>query len=195
MILIKTVLHFFIAALAILIAVLCLHADINLLHNGLGEISITEIVQEIILAIIVVLHFRKAYKTVQQRICNVLIGGFFLTMLIRELDGVFDLIAHGSWFWFALFFAALTLIYALRRPQIAFQELRVYTAIPAYGIMFSGLLAILVFSRFFGMSLLWHSLLQDGYMRAVKNMVEEGSELFGYILCLISSILYLTRRE
>ncbi|EOW9564629.1 transporter, partial [Enterobacter hormaechei] len=54
----------------------------------------------------------------------------------------------------------------------------------------SGLLAVLVFSRLFGMQVLWHDILEHGYMRVVKNVVEEGSESFGYMLCLAASLGY-----
>ncbi len=63
-------------------------------------------------------------------------------------------------------------------------------AIPWYGILLSGLLAVLVFSRLFGMQVLWHAILEHGYMRVVKNAVEEGSESFGYMLCLAASLGY-----
>ncbi|CAK6466123.1 hypothetical protein KLEPA_00100 (plasmid) [Klebsiella pneumoniae] len=56
--------------------------------------------------------------------------------------------------------------------------------------MLSGLLAVLVFSRLFGMHGLWYSILEEGYARVVKNAVEEGSEFFGYMLFLTASIGY-----
>lgn len=34
---------------------------------------------------------------------------------------------------------------------------------------------------------LWHAILNDGYVRVVKNVVEEGCESFGYMLCLTAS--------
>ena len=42
--------------------------------------------------------------------------------------------------------------------------------------------------RLFGMQVLWHAILEHGYMRVVKNAVEEGSESFGYMLCLAASL-------
>ncbi|CDL60957.1 FIG00731417: hypothetical protein [Klebsiella pneumoniae IS39] len=54
--------------------------------------------------------------------------------------------------------------------------------------MISGLLAILVFSRLFGMHGLWYAVLEENYARVVKNTVEEGSESFGYMLCLTATL-------
>lgn len=62
---------------------------------------------------------------------------------------------------------------------------------PGYGMMCAGLLCILVFSRLFGMSVLWQTLMLDGYNRVVKNMVEEGCELLGYGLCLLATLSYM----
>ena len=184
MILINLLLRIIFFSLAVMVAVLCLHVDVNILKNGLSETSFTEVVQESILLIIVVIHLVRARKDSAMRQCNVLIAGFFLAMLIRELDAVFDLIRHGSWVWFALLVSVASIVYAVRNPARIARQLIAYASTPSYGVMVSGLLAILIFSRLFGMSMLWHSILQEGYARIVKNMVEEGVELFGYILCL-----------
>ncbi|HFT1457170.1 TPA: transporter, partial [Klebsiella pneumoniae] len=69
-------------------------------------------------------------------------------------------------------------------------QLAEYTRTPYYGMMISGLLAILVFSRLFGMHGLWYAVLEENYARVVKNTVEEGSESFGYMLCLTATLGY-----
>ena len=124
------------------------------------------------------------------RYSNILIGGFFLAMLIRELDGLFDLLSHGSWVWFALLATAGSLLLPLRHLRQTLSQLAEYTRTPYYGMMISGLLAILVFSRLFGMHGLWYAVLEENYARMVKNTVEEGSESFGYMLCLTATLGY-----
>ncbi|WP_393947801.1 transporter [Kluyvera intermedia] len=188
MLLIKLLLRIIFLVLAVVAAVLCLHVDVNIIKNGLSEVSLTEIVQESILLLIVLIHLIRARKNSVQRQCNVLIAGFFLAMLIRELDGVFDLLHHGSWVWFALLSSIVTIVYALRNPALVAKQLADYARTPSYGLMVAGLTTVLIFSRLFGMSVLWHDILQDGYVRVVKNMVEEGVELFGYILCLAATV-------
>lgn len=190
MLLIKAFMQFFLAALAVLIVIICIHVDVNISNNSLTEASVTEIVQESVLLLIVLIYVFLAWRRRTQRQCNVLIAGFFLSMLIRELDALFDLIAHGSWLWFALITAISSIAYSLRKPICTVNQLVEYTRSHSYGMLISGLLVILVFSRLFGMSMLWQNVLQDGYLRDVKNIVEEGTELFGYVLCLIASLNY-----
>jgi hypothetical protein len=61
------------------------------------------------------------------RYSNILIGGFFLAMLIRELDGLFDLLSHGSWVWFALLATAGSLLAPLRHLRQTLSQLAEYT--------------------------------------------------------------------
>ena len=89
-------------------------------------------------------------------------------MLIRELDALFDLISHGSWVWFALATTIAALIAPLRHARQTLSQLAQYTRTP-YGMMISGLLAILVFSRLFGMHGLWYAVLDENYARVVKT--------------------------
>jgi len=71
-----------------------------------------------------------------------------------------------------------------------FAGLAYYFRHPGYGLVCAGLLSVLVFSRLMGMGGVWQTLPQDEYVRMVKNTVKEGSELFGYALCLPGTLLY-----
>ncbi|EPC9351925.1 transporter, partial [Klebsiella pneumoniae] len=94
--LLRSLLFFLGAAVAAALAVLCLWVDIRVFGNDIPEVSLTEVVQESVLAVIVLVHLLLARKYAHLRYSNILIGGFFLAMLIRELDGLFDLLSHGS---------------------------------------------------------------------------------------------------
>ncbi|HHH2395549.1 TPA: transporter, partial [Klebsiella pneumoniae] len=142
--LLRSLLFFFGAAVAAALAVLCLWVDIRVFGNDIPEVSLTEVVQESVLAVIVLVHLLLARKYAHLRYSNILIGGFFLAMLIRELDGLFDLLSHGSWVWFALLATAGSLLLPLRHLHQTLSQLAAYTRTPYYGMMISGLLAILV---------------------------------------------------
>ncbi|CAI2410783.1 Uncharacterised protein [Serratia ficaria] len=176
----------FLAALAGLIFI-----DVHWLHNFVYETSLTEIAQELMLATISASFFIAACRDVAYRPAWVLVGGFFLCMLIREMDFAFDLLWHGAWVWFALAVTLACLAYGVRHRAATLRGLLYFTTHPGYGMMCAGLLCILVFSRLFGMNALWQELMLEGYNRVVKNMVEEGCELMGYAFCLVATLDYM----
>lgn len=165
--------------------------DVHWLHNFVHETSLTEAAQELLLLAISGGFFAAARRQAERRSAWMLVGGFFLCMLIREMDFAFDALWHGAWVWFALAVALACLVHAARHIAATVRGLAYFVTHPAYGMMCAGLLCILVFSRLFGMSALWQTLMLDGYNRVVKNMVEEGCELLGYGLCLLATLSYM----
>lgn len=165
--------------------------DVHWLHNFVHETSLTEAAQELLLLAISGGFFAGARRQAERRSAWLLVGGFFLCMLIREMDFAFDALWHGAWVWFALAVALACLWHAARHIAATVRGLAYFVTHPGYGMMCAGLLCILVFSRLFGMSALWQTLMLDGYNRVVKNMVEEGCELLGYGLCLLAALSYL----
>lgn len=167
-----------------------LFIDIHMFGDKVQEGSLTEIAQELMLLVMVMLHLWLGMKQPALRYSSVLIAGFFACALVRELDFAFDQLRHGSWVYAALTITALCLVVAASKPGNTLKGLVVFVKHPSYGILCAGLLNILVFSRLLGMGTLWHALLQEHHLRLVKNVVEEGSELFGYGLCLLASVHY-----
>lgn len=188
---------FFISGMVLVFCMAMVYIDVNWMNDALHETSFTEITQELMLSVIASIYFFCAWQRPTQRSELILIGGFYSCMLIREMDFLFDFIQHGAWLWFALATAAGCLAMALRHPQQILPGLVNLIQHRSWQMMAAGLLAVLVFSRLFGMHQLWEHLMMDGYNRVVKNMAEEGSEMFGYSLCLIASIRYVwqTRRQ
>ncbi|STS92669.1 putative transport protein [Klebsiella variicola] len=60
--LLRSLLFFLGAAVAAALAVLCLWVDIRVFGNDIPEVSLTEVVQESVLAVIVLVHFLLARK-------------------------------------------------------------------------------------------------------------------------------------
>lgn len=189
-VIIHAMLHFLLYSFAAIVAVSMVFLDIVWLKNDVSELSFVEVAQELFVLIIIILFSQFAWNNLQHRELGILIAGFFTCMLIRESDKFLDFIQHGFWFYLALLVAFCCIFFAFRKPKEAIRQLAEYTQHPTFGIMLSGLITILVFSRLFGIKYIWLSLLSDNPMREVKNIVEEGCELFGYALCLIASILY-----
>lgn len=182
---------FLFATLFLVIMMSAIYIDVNWMNDAMHETSLTETLQEVMLASVAALFFCSARHRAAQRGALILIGGFYSCMLIRELDFVFDLVAHGSWVWFALATAAASLALALRAPRGTLDGLVAFVTHRSWLMTASGLLIVLVFSRLFGMHQLWQHLMLDGYNRVVKNMAEEGTELLGYSLCWLASLRYL----
>ena len=165
--------------------------DVIWLSPQLSEYSITEIGQELILLIIAVTFFKLAWRYSEQRNTHLLIAGLFTCMLIRELDALFDHIIHGFWFYPAIIITLviITITFIRCQKQTLF-ELSQYASQRQAQFMATGLICALVFSRLFGMGILWEHVLGENYVRVVKNIAEEGTEFFGYSLCFISTLLY-----
>ncbi|HGW1136980.1 TPA: transporter, partial [Klebsiella pneumoniae] len=72
--LLRSLLFFFGAAVAAALAVLCLWVDIRVFGNDIPEVSLTEVVQESVLAAIVLVHLLLARKYAHLRYSNILIG-------------------------------------------------------------------------------------------------------------------------
>ncbi|ADU72222.1 MAG: hypothetical protein QM578_23840 [Pantoea sp.] len=168
-----------------------LFTDIFVLADEVKESSVTEIMQELILLTIASLLMRRAVEDKAHRPALILMAGFFIVLLIRELDFAFDLLAHGSWLWFALAVSFYSLYQAFRHGQQTLAGLIDFMCRPPWGMMCAGMLTVLIFSRFFGMDELWRQIAGESYPRVVKNLAEEGTELFGYMLCLLSTHDYL----
>src|SRR5690606_28976404 len=56
------------------------------------------------------------------------------------------------------------------------------------------LVLLLVYSRLFGMTTLWHGLLAENYVRVFKNAAEECTELLGYSLIMAAALTYAAQR-
>ncbi|MGV3346502.1 hypothetical protein ACGVWS_12440 [Enterobacteriaceae bacterium LUAb1] len=186
---------FLLCALFIALMTGIIWMDVCWLDNGIKEISLTEGTQEVILLIVSFLWFRVARCWSHYRELAILIGGFFSCMLIRELDFLFDLLHHGSWLWFALLCTAVCIVLAFRHPVRVIHDLALFVRHPCWGMMAAGLLTILVFSRLYGMGTIWQHLMAENYVRTVKNMAEEGCELLGYSLCLLSTLIWLVTEK
>ena len=181
---------FLLCSIAVGLIIGMMFIDVHWIHDSVHETSLVEITQEIFLLVMASIFFSHAYRYPLLRHSLVLVGGFFTCMLIRELDFLFDAIRQGAWFWFAFVEAVICLLFSLSRPAATLAGLVELLKHPSYGMMCAGLLCILVFSRLFGMQILWKGVLSGAYQRVAKNMAEEGSELLGYTFCLFATIWY-----
>ena len=182
--------EFLLVAVALMIVPLWLFVDVQVVGGPLGEASFTEVTQSLLLLFCVALFARRAVTLPAQRGFLTLVSGFMLCMLIREQDQLLDVIYHGFWVIPALATAGAAIGYACspgRRDTILPAMAR-YIGSHSYYYMFFGVLMVLLFSRVFGSgSMLWEPVMGEHYNREIKTVIQEGLELFGYVLMAFSA--------
>lgn len=148
-----------------------------------GEVSMTEITQEVFLFLSGVLFiFIGRYNRELTPISN-LISIFFFMSFIREFNNSIP-------FWFYLVLPLMVLFFYLlyRDRKRIFNSAHKFLEIPYTAYFITGFLITFVFSRLFGRSKFWEALLESDFNRWAKNAAEEGIELLGYTFFFIASV-------
>lgn len=122
-------------------------------------------------------------------------GGFHvlavlsLVASVRELDRILDeYVFDGAWQVLVSVLVLYISFYAwVHRRAITHQLLRI-SSYPPTGLLVSGFITVMVFSRLLGQQLFWRAALQENYLRLVGRIVEESCELFGYLLLLFGCL-------
>ena len=189
---VKTILagfgEFFFAAIIAASVVSCIYLDITV-HKNIVENSFVEYGQELLLLLTTAIFGSMAIKKRSGGLW--LVTGFFGCALLREFDAFFDMIVHGAWKYFALVVIAFVFFKAWRLgKENTIATLAAFMKTRAFIFIFIGLLIVLVYSRLFGMGELWKAIMGIDFNRTVKNVVEEGSELWGYALVFWGTVKY-----
>lgn len=148
-----------------------------------GEISRTEFSQEFILFVLVIFYLMLGYRYRPVQPVSNLIALFLLIGFIREINFLIY-----WWLWPALLvlFTAFWLVWRdFKKLKSATQE---FFSQPASVWFFAGFLITYVFSRLMGRSKFWLLMYDENNYRMAKAATEEGMELMGYGLMLISAV-------
>ena len=187
-IIIKNFLCFFLKCLLPILVVGVIYFDIKT-FGDIREHSFVELGQSIFLFATSVIFMYLASKKKANGLW--LVAGFFVCMLIREQDAYFDDIFHGSWAYFALASVVFFVWKAWSQGKDnVLKTLAEYMQSPPFTTMSFGVMIILFFSRAMGMGKLWKLVMGENFIRVVKNVVEEGTELFGYSIIFLATIEY-----
>lgn len=123
----------------------------------------------------------------------ILISGFLVCLMIRELDAFFDTyLFHGSWVYFALAATALFVYSSLRSGYKKVID-DISSSLEKYSFywLFAGVTVVLIFSRMFGMKVFWENALGPNFHVDMKRLVEETAELWGYFIIMASALVCL----
>jgi len=148
-----------------------------------GEITFTEITQEVILFILFLFYLRLGfkYKPVQP-VVNI-VSLFFLISFIREFN---FLIEH--WIYPVLLVFVVIGWLVIRDFKKLKQATITFFSQPASAWFFAGFLVTYIFSRLLGRSKFWRLLYDESTYRIAKAASEESVELLGNTIMLISAI-------
>lgn len=151
-----------------------------------GEITFTEIGQEIILFLLFAIYIFLARKWEEIRAVSNIVGMFFLISFIREFNFLID------WWTYPALLVLLFTVYLVFRDYRKLKDATVrFFSIPASAWFFSGFLITYIFSRLMGRSKFWRLMYHDESYRLAKAATEEGIELAGDMLMLIGAIEFL----
>lgn len=164
--------------------------EVVILKSTCGEESSVEMVQFFLLLASSLIFLNLAVS--QRNISGgmFLIGGFVLCMAIRELDWIIDQIPYMSWTYPVTLVVIASLWLAYRYKETTVHGIAVFAESRSSVLMMTGLLCVLVFSRLFGSKHIWYTLYDVDRVRILKNVVEEGLELFGDALIVTATLLF-----
>jgi len=148
-----------------------------------GEITFTEISQEVILFILFLFYLIVGfkYKPVQP-VANI-VSLFFLASFIREFN---FLIEH--WIYPVLLVLGIMIWLAARDFKKLKEATITFFSQPASAWFFAGFLVTYIFSRLLGRSKFWQLLYDENSYRIAKAASEESVELLGDTIMLISIV-------
>ena len=121
------------------------------------------------------------------------------SMVIRELDGVFDhFVFHGAWKVFAAPFALSVLVLVVGRAAALFRSLAALFRTKIGHTLELFAVTLFAFSRTIGTRKLWETLFLSPSLglsedvlpyvwRMAKNAMEEGTELYAYTLLFVAA--------
>ncbi|TKG96342.1 hypothetical protein EYV94_03545 [Puteibacter caeruleilacunae] len=171
-------------------AVLVIHQDAGLVVNGLhfSEQSYTEYLQEILLFVTAIFFLLAGARNPNVKGFSIAMSGVALLAFIREFDWLLDEVVHGFWKFPALAVLLIVAFLVFKKKEQFLPAVNDFIKRPSWGVLLAGFLIVFVFSRLFGKSTFWKELMDENYIRSVKNAAEEGIELLGYALIMISSV-------
>lgn len=154
-----------------------------------SEHTLTEHMQDLMSFLSCMLFLYAARLDAKLNIAATLLGALLAMMFVRESDSLLDIyVFDGAWQSIVGLIFVFVLIFLWGRFSSIYASLKEYSQQPSFGTFLAGFVTILAFSRLMGRGSFWQAVMEDSYVRLVKNIVEEGIETLGYTLILISAV-------
>lgn len=148
-----------------------------------GEITFTEISQEVILFILAAFFMFLGWKWREAQTLSILVSLFLLMSFIREFNFLIE-----KWIYPVSVVAVIFIVYAIRNFKKIKPSFEKFFSVPASAWFLSGFLTTYVFSRLMGRSKFWRLMYEGENYRLAKAATEEGIELLGNTLMLFAAV-------
>ena len=155
-------------------------------HGFQDETSLIEITQEILLLLMVGISFFCARRYTSYHRFNMLLGVVAFVSLIREFNNFLgEHLFSYAWSILVLIVLLPAAYYFLRNYQGLLRETERIAGTYAFGVLLSGGLVLHVFSRLYGLSIVWMDVMGDAYQRKIARISEESIELLAYAIVFV----------
>jgi len=136
------------------------------------------------------LIFFAAQRFARVRQVGIVLGSLLVMAVVRELDGFWEnhIFHRDAWGYIDLVLLLALLVYAVPRFHTIKEQAFVLTHSRVFGFLWCGFLVIMGFSRFMGTKGVWHIMLDPNYQRGPGRLMEESTELLGYLIILFGAI-------
>ena len=166
--------------------------DVSILGTCCLENSPVEWLQFSLVAASSAAMAARAWRDEKGRAAFILTAAFFLDMAIREQDALLDnLLWHGGWSLVVTVVTIAAFALASRWRTTLHEGLEEIRLSNRFLLLAAGLAVILAISRIMGMKRLWACFGCTSGIYLAKRVVEEGLELFGYMLIFVWAAPYL----
>lgn len=162
-------------------------------HEFYTEQGVIEWLEVLLLSVMTLIFWIAGQVDSTQRVLSLVLVAFGLSAGIRELDFYMDEhLFDGAWqtgVTLVLTAVAIGVWCNLKSFSTALYN---WIGRSSFGVMLSGVLVVLVFSRLFGYKAFWYGLFDDrSVARLAKTVAEEGTEQVGYYLMTVAACEYL----
>lgn len=172
-----------------LMTIAVIYADVLVLENVLGEGSLVEWCQALLILGSAVFFAIGARRHQDLRGYLILVSALFLCMYVRENDGVLDHIVHGFWRAPVLAIVIVAALLGFQNRKTIRPALAQHMQDSSFWILTVGFFQHIIFSRLFGSGKLWKSIPGQADLTAAKSIVQEGTELVSYALIFFGAYL------
>lgn len=183
------VLEMIVLSVALCAVPLALVLDSSVLGNGVSDSGATEVLQSAMLGLVIVSYGFGLRRHHDMRGYAIAAMTFFVVLLVREQDGILDAVFHGFWAYPAALITVLGAVATFVNRDTFWQPLQRHISSREAAFMLLGLVLLVFFSRIYGTGFVWETMMGDGYVRTVKNAVQEGIELMAYIILAFGAVI------